>query len=158
MLKSVQLFAIFTIALYLIPTGAHLAEFASKMALPPSEYMTVQKIYASWSLFAIVIFAALAFILANTFLVRRNRAALAWSVVAFVALASTQFVFWIYTFPVNAATRNWTVAPEMFEAARRQWEYSHCASAILTFIALLAMIISAQASHMGNRTNQPDPN
>jgi hypothetical protein len=32
--------------------GAHFFELANKMSLSPDEYMTVQKIYAGWSLFA----------------------------------------------------------------------------------------------------------
>ena len=35
--------------------GAHFFELANKMSLSPDEYMTVQKIYAGWSLFGIAI-------------------------------------------------------------------------------------------------------
>ena len=31
------------------------------------------------------------------------------------------------------------MTPEHFETARRQWEYSHAASAVLTFLALIAI-------------------
>ena len=140
--RLIQPLAIVAIALYLVPSGAHVAELANKMALTPVEYMTAQKLYAGWSWFAIVILAALAITLANTIIVRASRAALAWSCVALVALVSTQAVFWIYTAPVNAVTRSWTIMPEPFEAARRQWEYSHCASAFLTFVALIAIVMS----------------
>ena len=34
------------------------------------------------------------------------------------------------------------VTPEDFEAARRQWEYSHAVNALLTFVAFLAITIS----------------
>jgi len=43
---------------------------------------------------------------------------------------------------MNVASDNWTVAPEDFEAARRQWEYSHAVNAVLTFMALIAITIS----------------
>jgi hypothetical protein len=141
-LRLVQLFAIVSTALYLVPTGAHLFELASKMTLTPSEYMTVQKIYAGWSLFAAVIGIALLATLFHAVLVRADRRALALSLVAFVALAATQVLFWMFAYPMNVASRNWTVVPEPLEAARRQWEYSHAASAALTFAALVTLILA----------------
>ena len=96
-LRPVQFLAIIGIALYLVPTGAHVAELASKMALAPADYMTAQ--------------------------------------------------VWTTTFPVNAATQSWTVMPEAFEAARRQWEYSHAVSAALTFLALVTIVWSALVSN-----------
>jgi len=142
-MKVVQLIAIITTALFLVPTGAHLFELPNKMALPPTEYLTVQKIYTGWSLFGIVIGMALLATLAHTLLVRADRTPFAWSLAAFVALAATQGLFWAFTYPVNAATGFWTVRPESFEVARRQWEYSHAASAVLTFAALVAIVLAA---------------
>ena len=142
-IKVVQLLAIIAAALYLVPTGAHLFELPHKMALSPAEYITVQQIYAGWDLFGIVIGIALLATLANTVLVRADRPALAWSLGAFLALAATQGVFWAFTYPINVATQSWTVSPEQFEAARQQWEYSHGASAVLTFVALVAMVFSS---------------
>jgi hypothetical protein len=143
--RLVQLLAIVTTALYLVPTAAHLFELPHKMALSPSEYMTVQQIYAGWELFGIVIAIALVATLANTLLVRADRRAFAWSLAALLALAATQGIFWVFTYPVNVATRFWTVSPEMFEAARRQWEYSHATSAVLTFVAFVAIVLSSLA-------------
>jgi hypothetical protein len=143
--KLVQLLAIVAAALYLVPAGAHLFELPHKMALSTAEYMTVQQIYAGWELFGIVIAIALLATLTNTLLVRTDRRAFMWSVVAFLALAATQGVFWAFTYPINVATRFWTISPELFEAARRQWEYSHAASAVLTFAALVAIVYSSLA-------------
>jgi hypothetical protein len=141
--KLVQLVAIAAAALYLVPTGAHLFELPHKMALSQAEYMTVQQIYAGWELFGIVIAIALLTTLANTLLVRTDRRAFAWSLAAFLALAATQGVFWAFTYPFNAVTRFWTVSPELFDATRQQWEYSHATSAILTFVALVAIVFSS---------------
>src|SRR5262249_51264506 len=141
--KLIQLLAIVAVALYLVPTGAHLFELPHKMRLSPAEYMTVQQIYAGWQLFGIAITVALLTTLVNTVLVRADRRAFAWSLTAFLALAATQSVFWAFTYPVNVATRFWTVSPEPFETARRQWEYSHAASAMLTFVALVAIVFSS---------------
>jgi hypothetical protein len=141
--KVVQFIAIIATALYLVPTGAHLFELLNKMALTPTEYLTVQKIYAGWSLVGVVLGVALLATLAHALLVRADRTSFAWSLEAFVALAATQGLFWAFTYPVNAATRFWTVPPDSFEVARSQWEYSHAASAALTFAALVAIVVAA---------------
>ena len=65
---------------------------------------------------------------------------------ALLALAATQGVFWAFTYPVNVATRFWTVSPDVFETARRQWEYSHAISAVLTFVAFVAIVFSSRAA------------
>ena len=77
----VQLIAIITTALYLVPTGAHLFELPNKVALTPTEYLTVQKIYASWSLFGVVIGMALLATLARTLLARADRTSFAFRIV-----------------------------------------------------------------------------
>jgi hypothetical protein len=118
--KVVQFIAIIATALYLVPTGAHLFELLNKIALTPTEYLTVQKIYAGWSLFGVVVGVALLATLTHTMLVRADRTSFAWSLGAFVALAATQGLFWAFTYPVNAATRFWTVPPDSFEVARSQ--------------------------------------
>ena len=141
--KLIQLLAIVATALYFVPTGAHLFELPHKMALSPAEYITVQQIYTGWELFGIVIAVALLAILANTLLVRADRRAFAWSLTAFLALAATQGAFWAFTYPVNVATRFWTVSPEPFETARQQWEFSHAASALLTFVALVTIVFAS---------------
>ena len=50
--------------------------------------------------------------------------------------------FWLFTFPINVAMPTGAGSPAQFEAARRQWEYSHAAGAVLTLVALLALIAS----------------
>jgi hypothetical protein len=94
-------------------------------------------------LFGIVVGVALVATLANTIRVSADRRAFGWSLGAFLALAATQGIFWAFTYPINVATQFWTVSPEPFEAARQQWEYSHAASAVLTFAALVAIIFSS---------------
>jgi len=65
----------------------------------------------------------------------------AWVGAAPVCIAATQFVFW--TFPINQQTSNWAVLSENWMELRRQWEYSHAASAALNLVALVALICSA---------------
>ena len=141
-LKCLGLLAVVSVAIYLVPGGAHFFELANKMAMSQSEYMTVQKIYAGWSSFGVTIVAALLLTLLHTFMVRRDRTAFLLSLVAFLCLAATQGIFWAFTYPMNVASNQWTVAPADFEAVRRQWEYSHAVNAALTFAALVAITSS----------------
>ena len=123
-------------------------ELTNKMSLSPVAYMTVQKIYAGWAFFGIPIITALLLTSIHTFTMRNDRAAFLMSVTAVLCLAATQVIFWIFTYPINVATNNWTIAPEAFEAARRQWEYSHAVNAVLTFVAFVAIVLSV-LSHKG---------
>lgn len=138
-----QLLAIASVALYFAPTGAHLFELPNKLALSPDAYIVAQQLYAGWATFGVVIMVALAASFTHMLLSRSNRTAAALSAAAFIALLFTQAIFWTYTYPVNVETRNWTLAPVHFEEARRQWEYSHAASAVLTFFALVSLSASA---------------
>jgi hypothetical protein len=46
-------------------------------------------------------------------------------------------VFFIWVFPANQATANWTQMPETWQPLRRQWEYGHAVIAVIVFVALL---------------------
>jgi hypothetical protein len=154
MAKSVRLLAIVSVALFLIPAGAHFFELSNKMSLSVAEYMTVQKIYAGWSFFGIAIAAALLLTAMHTFMVRADRTAFALSLTAFLCLAATQVIFWMFTYPMNVASNNWTITPESFEAARRQWEYSHAVNAVLTFVALVAITLSVLTYERGKAASR----
>jgi hypothetical protein len=143
MLFGLQIAAITSVALCVIPAGAHFFERANKMALSPTDYMIVQQIYAGWAYFGIAVVLALLTTLAHTLAVRRNRIAAVLSFGSFVTLTGTQAIFWTWTYPMNVATQNWTKTPAAFEAARRQWEDSHAVAAVLAFAALLLLAASA---------------
>jgi uncharacterized membrane protein YvlD (DUF360 family) len=67
--------AIISVAIYLVPEGAHFFELINKVALPSSAYMTVQKSYQGWALFGIAIAAALLLTLLHTVLTWRHTTA-----------------------------------------------------------------------------------
>ena len=142
----VRLFAIVFVAICLVPAGGHLAEIPNKTALPPGEYMIVQKIYRGWALFGVVVFGALAFTLVHTMMVWREPIPRGLSLQSFLALAGTQVIFWTCTYPMNALTQNWTVTPENLQIARQQWEYSHAVNALITFAALELLTLSVLLS------------
>jgi len=148
--ESVRLLAVISVALCLIPAGAHFFELANKMSLSTADYMTTQKIYAGWSFFGVAIIAAIIFTLMHTLMVRAQRAAFFLSLTALLCLGATQGIFWTFTYPMNVATNNWTISPQDFEAARRQWEYSHAANAVLTFVALVTITLSTLTSKREN--------
>jgi hypothetical protein len=69
-----------------------------------------------------------------------DRTAFLLSLTSVLWLAATQMIFWAFIYPMNVASNNWTVTPENFEAAQRQWEYSHAVNAMITFVAFVAII------------------
>lgn len=143
--RTLYFLAILFAGLSLVPTMAHLLEATSKMGLAQDEYFTVQGIYRGWALLGIVVFGALLSSLALTFALRRERAAMMWAAAAFLCIAATQGIFWVYTYPANVATANWTQRPADWETLRSQWEYSHATSAIFNLAALVALILSVLA-------------
>ena len=155
LLKFLGVIAVVSVAMCLVPAGANFFELTNKIAMSQPEYMTVQKIYAGWSFFGIAVMAALLITLIHTFMVRSDRPAFFLSLAAFLCLAATQGIFWMFTYPMNVASNNWTVVPADFEAARRQWEYSHAASAVLTFIALVAITTSVVICKRDFRSTVP---
>ena len=137
------------VALALVPAGAHLAELPRKFRLPAREYLVVQQLYSGWSLFGVVVSGALLSTSVLTVLVRRQPRLLAAAVLTFLCILCTQIVFWVFAQPANRATHNWTVLPGNWMLLRRQWEYSHAASAVLNLIALFALLHAAVSQRAG---------
>lgn len=135
-MRLIQLGAILLLAIALIPGGAHLLEFTNKMKLDRDAYMTVQQIYQGWDLMGVVLIAALIVSTVLTFLSRQQRTPFWLALIASVLLLASLAVFFIWTFPTNTATNNWTIAPKNWMALRQQWEYSHAIGAALVFAAL----------------------
>jgi hypothetical protein len=135
-----KLAALALTAIAFLPSGAHMFELPAKMALNREEYFLVQGIYSGWAWFVIPIAGA---IVANArlFVLERRRDSRA----AFCALGSAALialslvVFFIFVFPGNQATANWTRMPSNWEELRLAWEYGHAANALLMFTALLAV-------------------
>ena len=125
--------------LIVIPAGAHLFEFPAKIRMTEADYFTVQSIYAGWGLFAVAILAS---ITANGYLSWRLRAtdrpAARWALTSALLICLTLVIFFIWVFPGNQATANWTSVTPKWEELRRNWEYGHAANAVITFVALMA--------------------
>jgi hypothetical protein len=157
-LKIIQFLALVLTALALVPSGAHLFALSSKIGLGAEQYFIVQNIYRGWSLFGIVLIGALVANLALALLLRGRGAPFALAVFAFFCIALTLVVFFIWTYPANLATNNWTTIPDDWEQLRRQWEYSHAADAVVTFAAFCAIALSslmAQGINAERRSPKP---
>jgi len=90
-------------------------------------------------LLGFVVFGALASTLILAIKVRKERGVFALTLIAFLCIAGTQIVFWMFTYPANQATNNWTMLPDNWMALRTRWEYSHAAGADLSLIAFIAL-------------------
>jgi hypothetical protein len=141
-LKIVQFLALVLTALVLVPGGAHLFALANKINLAQDQYFIVQNIYRGWALLGIVLIAAIVANLALALLLYGRGTPFALALLAFLCLAFTLVVFFSWTYPANQATSNWTAIPRDWEELRRQWEYSHAANALVTFVALCSATLS----------------
>ena len=126
-----------------LSTGlAHLLALPNKIKLTRDDYLTVQQIYRGWALLGIVLFSALLSTLVLTIMVRKETTIFMLSLVALVCIVATLAVFFMFTYPANQQTNNWTFLPENWIGLRNQWEYSHATNAILYLIALIMLILS----------------
>jgi hypothetical protein len=128
--------AIVLTALALVPAGAHLFELPNKIKLADEAYFMVQNIYRGWAWFGIVLISALVADVALAYLWRGRRVAFTLVSIAAACMAATLAIFFIWTFPANQTTHNWTVTPENWASLRLQWETAHAANAVITFVAL----------------------
>jgi ABC-type cobalamin transport system permease subunit len=141
LLDTVRFLALLFVALTLAPSAAHALELLNKIDLSHDDYLTVQQIYRGWALLGSVILGALLSTLALAILSRRARRLFALALAAFGCIAAAQLVFWAFTYPANAATRNWTVLGPGWEALRAQWEYSHAVGALFNLAAMVLLIV-----------------
>ena len=135
----IRLLTLALTAMILVPSGAHLFEMPRKITLDREAYFTVQAIYAGWAWFAISIIAATVsngalFVIERS----RNPASARTALISSLLITASLGVFFVWVFPANLATVNWTQVPGNWQELRRQWEYGHAANALIIFVALLA--------------------
>ena len=135
----------------LVPSAAHLFELPGKMALRPGDYFMVQSIYAGWAWFAVPIFLAVA---ANLLLAvrlrHRDRVASRAAAAAGALIGISVVVFFVWVFPANQATHNWTAPSQGWERLRPAWEYGHAFNGAI-LLAALALSIAACVRQPPNR-------
>jgi hypothetical protein len=127
--------------------GRRFFELPNKIGLDRQAYFTVQGIYRGWALFGFVLFGALFANLALTLLLVFRRRSYLLPLAAFLLVAATLAIFFIWTYPANQATSNWTLPSPDWVSLRLQWEYAHAVNAVLTFIALCLLTWSVVRRH-----------
>lgn len=140
--KALRFIAVLSTAVAMAAGFAHLLELPNKMTLTREEYLTVQQIYRGWALLGVVIVGALVTTGAVAVLVRDRPSEFYLTVTAAVCIALSLVVFFLFTYPTNQQTRNWTTLSDNWEALRGQWEYSHAVGAGLYFLALSSLTLS----------------
>lgn len=142
-MRALTFAAIILTALALVPGGAHVLALPNKIALPAEAYFITQSVYAGWAWLGVVLIAAIAANLILAFRQSRAGEPFVAALLAGLCLLATLAIFFIWTFPANQATSNWTVVPPDWETLRTQWEYSHAVNAGITFLALCLIVLSA---------------
>lgn len=146
--RALAFLATLLTALALVPAGAHLLALPNKLAMGREAYLAAQGAYAGWAMAGVFPIGA---ILACLGLAMRQQPALAsWpALLAALLLAAGLAVFFHWTLPANRATANWTLLPDGWESLRAQWEWSHAANAVLTFLAFCAVLGAALSPAIG---------
>ena len=146
LLDSLQLTAIALTAVALMSAGAHVFDMSANLSLKQDDYVTLQSAHHGWALFVGAMLLSASAIGFHAYLVRGNSRSLGWSIAALVLICVAQVMFWIVALPIDAQTGGWTAPPVDFDSARRQWEYAFAGSGVLSFIGLLALVRSIEAS------------
>jgi hypothetical protein len=141
--KVSQFVAVICTAIALLPGGAHLMALPAKIDMPEQPYFVAQQIYRGWAWAGVAIFAAIFANFASAILARAHPKQFWLSLAAGLLVAATLAVFFAWTYPANQVTGNWTSVPDGWEQLRVQWEYSHAANAVITFVALLCSVGAA---------------
>ncbi|WIM10805.1 DUF1772 domain-containing protein [Enhydrobacter sp.] len=142
--------ALLATALALGAALAHALELPNKIGLGKDEYFIVQQIYRGWSWLGVLLLVELVSIATVIVAGWRTPSVRASAIAALVCLIGAQALFWTFTYPANAATNNWTIQPDNWQALRLQWEYSHATGAALQ-IAAMASLIRGALARSGDR-------
>jgi ABC-type cobalamin transport system permease subunit len=152
--QIVRFFSLLFVGLALAPALAHVLQLPHKMYLTGVDYLRVQQLYAGWALLGIVVLGALIATLLLTILVRARLRQFVLACIAFGSVLVSQVIFWVFTFPVNQQTRNWTLLPMDWMTLRERWEYSHATAAVFDTIAFVAVVLAVLAA-VGHREDTP---
>jgi hypothetical protein len=134
--------ALMATALALGAALAHALELPNKLGMSREQYFVVQRVYDGWSRLAYLLMVQLGGIVAVIWLYRSEPSVMKPVLAALASLVAAQAIFWIWTFPANQATANWTAQPDDWARLRRQWEYSHLAGAMFQLLAMVSLVVA----------------
>jgi hypothetical protein len=136
---------------------AHLLALPNKIGLSREEYLTVQQIYRGWALLGVPILGALLATTILGLLERRRRKRFYLTLGAALCLAASLALFFVFTYPANLATLNWTTPPHNWQELRSQWEYSQAVGAGLYLLALSLLTLSLLPGREERRLAREQP-
>lgn len=164
MLLTLQVLAVFLMAVAMSMALAHALEFPGKRRLDERTYFAVQAIYYPGFTLGGIGEPLAAFATLILLLVMRDRSAAFWWIfTAFIAVVAMHAVFWFVTQPTN---RYWMKNQQLgatgakffsvdqakaqgtddgnpeWKRLRNRWEYSHIVRAALAVIGLIALTIA----------------
>jgi hypothetical protein len=132
--------ALLATALALGGALSHALELPNKINMSRQDYFIAQRAYDGWNRLAYLLAVELAGVLAVIWQYRAEPRVLWPALAALVCFLAAQALFWIWTFPANQATSNWTTQPVDWERLRREWEYSHLVGALFQTLSMTALI------------------
>jgi hypothetical protein len=122
---------------------AHLFAMPNKLGLAREDYLVAQQVYRGWAFIGVPLYLDMIVILLAAWRMGATEGPVGWTLLAFGFLVLGQILFWIWTYPANAATAQWTTLPKDWEALRRQWEISHAVGALCSLAALFSLGVAA---------------
>ena len=140
---KVGLFASFAIACVSAFTGGRPGMISAATAATAVLMVTLVKEHGLEYLFAATLLMGLIQIAAGFLKLGRVMRFVSRSVITGFVNALAILIFMLFTQPANAATQNWTVQPENWEALRAQWEYSHLVNAAVNFLAFCCATLAS---------------
>jgi hypothetical protein len=152
--QIVRFFSLLFVGLALAPGLAHVLQMPHKMSLSGDDYLRVQQLYAGWAWLGVVVLGALVSTFLLAVLVRTRLRQFALACIAFGSVLVTQVIFWMFTFPVNQQTSNWTTLPVNWMTLRERWEFSHATAAVFDLIAFIAVVLAVLAA-VGHPQDMP---
>jgi ABC-type cobalamin transport system permease subunit len=144
-LNGLRFLSLLLVVISLSAGLAHLFALPNKIAMSREEYLVAQQIYRGWALLGIATVGALLSTLLLAMLLRRQRQPCYLPLGAALCVVASLLVFFVFTYPANQATLNWTQLPAHWQALRRQWEFSHATGAGLYLIAFVLLTRSLLA-------------
>jgi len=131
------LFSIITLSALL----AHLLALPGKIHLSAQNYLTVQGIYRGWAWLGVFELGAIVLMLVWTIQEYHHSGHFACLFTAMSCLIVSAAIFFVFTFPANRATHNWTTLPLNWQELRKHWEYSHAVRALQMLIKYEKILI-----------------
>ncbi|MGH3774789.1 MAG: hypothetical protein ACRDRR_03480 [Pseudonocardiaceae bacterium] len=126
---------------------AHVLELGPKFGYPPELYVRLNNSLYAWygpPLGALLYVGSIVAAGVLTWLVRRRRAALAWTGTAAILQAVALVTYFVVVEPVNQRLRPLPpgAVPADFTALRTQWEFGHATEFVLFLVAFVLLVVS----------------